>query len=262
MSTLATSEVSNAVWDGTDCAPVLTIDAGLAEALNSEQRRSAARASAARILHVTPGAWRPPPATGVGLLMLEGFVLRRTAWDHRATAELLGPGDVLQPRLEEADATVILHTEWTALTAVRTAVLDATWSARLAPWPAVGAALSQRALDRARRTAAIMTLSQVRRLELRVWLVLWTLADRFGRVRRDGVHLGAPLTHQQLSELAGARRPSVSTAVARLVRAGVVRQLPTSWLLCGAPPQSELDAAGDGHARDGAVVPRPRTGPV
>jgi CRP/FNR family transcriptional regulator, cyclic AMP receptor protein len=83
-----------------------------------------------------------------------------------------------------------------------------------------------------------MAISQHRRLDVRLRLVLWKLADRFGVVRRDGVHLEIPLTHEVLSHLAVARRPSVSTALRRLIAAGEVRREGRRFVLLGEPPDA------------------------
>jgi CRP-like cAMP-binding protein len=73
-------------------------------------------------------------------------------------------------------------------------------------------------------------------LEERLLLLLWELADRYGTVRRDGVHVPLPVTHQVLSELAAARRPSVSGALGRLAATGALVRVDDGWLLSGEPP--------------------------
>jgi CRP/FNR family cyclic AMP-dependent transcriptional regulator len=50
------------------------------------------------------------------------------------------------------------------------------------------------------------------------------LADRWGYVAPDGIHLDLRLTHSTLARLACAQRPSVSTAIGRLGRSGVLRR--------------------------------------
>jgi CRP-like cAMP-binding protein len=58
-------------------------------------------------------------------------------------------------------------------------------------------------------------------------------------VRADGVHLELPLTHEILSHLAGARRPSVSAALTRLASEGRVTREGQRWILAGEPPSLE-----------------------
>jgi CRP/FNR family cyclic AMP-dependent transcriptional regulator len=72
---------------------------------------------------------------------------------------------------------------------------------------------------------------------------MWELADRYGRVHPDGVHLRLPLTHDVFAELAAARRPSISTAFGRLSRSGRLDRSDESWVLYGDPPAQLLSAA-------------------
>jgi hypothetical protein len=55
-------------------------------------------------------------------------------------------------------------------------------------------------------------------------------------VHADGVHIDLPLTHELISQLGGAQRPSVSTAIARLGDRRLVHRTQTGWLLRGDPP--------------------------
>jgi CRP/FNR family transcriptional regulator, cyclic AMP receptor protein len=67
-----------------------------------------------------------------------------------------------------------------------------------------------------------------------VWLTLWHLADRFGRVTSRGCELVlAGLTHEALAVMLGARRPTVTSALRRLGERGLLRQERRgAWLLC------------------------------
>ena len=58
-----------------------------------------------------------------------------------------------------------------------------------------------------------------------------------------GVHLDLPLTHEVLSHLAGARRPSVSGALTRLAEDGRLRREGRTWILSGDPPDNGDSAA-------------------
>jgi len=69
---------------------------------------------------------------------------------------------------------------------VRLAVLDRRWAEAMAPYPAVAAELTGRALDRSRRLATLMAIAQQPRLDHRIWMLFWELADRHGRVQPDG----------------------------------------------------------------------------
>jgi hypothetical protein len=93
-----------------------------------------------------------------------------------------------------------------------------------------------------------MAIVQVPRLDERLWMIFWELADRWGKVRPDGVYLELPLTHELLSYVAAARRPSVSGALTKLAEGGRVRRAGRAWLLTGDPPEpGAASRAQDGH---------------
>jgi CRP-like cAMP-binding protein len=92
----------------------------------------------------------------------------------------------------------------------------------------------------ASRTLAFhLAIVHVRHAETRLHLLLWHLADRWGRVTPQGVHLPLALTHERLAHLVCMRRPTASTALQRLSKAGELRRMRDgTWLLTGTPPQS------------------------
>jgi CRP/FNR family transcriptional regulator, cyclic AMP receptor protein len=234
-------------------ANVLDEDRELAAVVPAARATEAAGAAIAGVLVVEPGTWdarRDAESTrgGYGLLLLDGLLVRRVGFGRRWGAELLGPGDLLRPFEHDGEqATLPFEDGWRVVSLARLAVLDRAWSLRMALYPDVGIALTARAMLRSRRVANTLAISQHPKLDVRLQLLLWELADRYGRVRPDGVHLELPLTHELLSHLAAAQRPSVSTALSRLAAAGRVTRVGRGWLLCGGPPDLEsLEASGDG----------------
>jgi CRP/FNR family transcriptional regulator, cyclic AMP receptor protein len=223
-------------------AIVLREDADLAAAVPAAQRRQAASASLAHVVHVPRGVWDAGADAlrargGYGLLVLDGLVLREVAFAERWGAEVLGAGDLLRPLEDDgAEAVLPAAATWRVLADLRLAVLDQGWSYRMAAYPDVAAELTGRAVRRSRRSAKAFALAQQPRLDVRLQLLLWELADRFGRVGLDGVRLDLPLTHDLLSHLAGAQRPSVSSALSKLMRAGLVRRTDYGWVLTGEAP--------------------------
>jgi CRP/FNR family transcriptional regulator, cyclic AMP receptor protein len=224
---------------------VLSADQELAERLEGARRARAESLSVARVLRRRAGVWdaRQDAAhgrDGLGLLIVEGMLVRRVGMAGRYGAELLSAGDVLQPsRHDGEEASLPFEASWRVLSALRLAVLDLAWMARMAPFPEVMAQLAARIMVRSRRVASLLAIAQHHRLEDRLRLFFWELADRYGRVGPDGVRLELPLTHELISHLVGAHRPSVSAALGRLEKAGQVRRRGRGWLLPGAPPAIE-----------------------
>jgi CRP-like cAMP-binding protein len=227
---------------GKETVVVLEQDGELADGVPDDRRGLAIRSSVAELLRVGRGEWdaRPPAEStrgGHGLLVLDGLLVRRVGIAERVAAELLGPGDLLRPLEHDGEeATLPFAATWRVLEPLTLAVLDQRWTARTAPYPEVGVALAGRAMRRSRRLANMFVIDSYPHLDERLLLLLWELADRYGRVRREGVHVPLRMTHQTLSELAAARRPSVSAVLGRLAASGALQRVDDGWLLRGEPP--------------------------
>lgn len=171
------------------------------------------------------------------LLVLSGLLIRRVGIGERIGAELLGPSDLLRPLEHDGEeATLPFEAAWRVLEPLRLAALDLRWAFRMSPFPEVAVELTARAMRRSRRLANTLAISHHPRLEERLLLLVWELADRYGTVRREGVHVPVQMTHDVMSQLAGARRPSVSAALSRLADAGMLERTEHGWLLHGEPP--------------------------
>ena len=220
---------------------VLDEDSELAELIPNAQLQTARQASLAGVFDIPSGWWdarvdADRAREGYGLLVLGGVLVRRVGFAGRYGAELLAEGDLLRPWEFDGDETLGFETNWRVLAGARMAVLDSTWAERMARYTRVGPALAGRALGRSRRLAAMMAISQQPRLDERLWMLFWELADRHGRVSSGGVYLDLPLTHEVLSHLVAARRPSVSGALTKLADQGRVRREGRRWVLTGNPP--------------------------
>jgi CRP-like cAMP-binding protein len=127
---------------------------------------------------------------------------------------------------------------------VRLALIDARANAAIGRYPEVSAVIVDRLVERSKRLAVAQAISQLTRVEDRLVSLFWHLAERWGRVSPDGIVVPLALSHRVLGELIGARRPTVSTAVANLARAGrVTRRRDGSWLLSGEPDAGPAKAA-------------------
>jgi CRP/FNR family cyclic AMP-dependent transcriptional regulator len=220
---------------------VLREDPELAEAVPRAARPQAIETCVARTANLASGPWsaRGPEAAagGIGLLVLDGVLLRRVGVDGRFGAELLGQGDLLRPwHEEEGSAALTRTTGWRVLEPARLAVLDEAAARRLANYPELTGRLVGRALDRSRHLAVNMAIIHQARVHVRLHMMFWHLAERWGRVRSEGIFLPLPLTHSVLADLVAARRPTVTTGLAELYRRQLVRDLPRGWLLLGEPP--------------------------
>jgi CRP/FNR family cyclic AMP-dependent transcriptional regulator len=225
-----------------DRVAVLTVDRGLADRLEGARRAQAELLSAARVLRHPVGSWDATQDAshgrdGLGLLVVEGLLVRRVGMFGRFGAELLSDGDLLQPAEHDGEeVTLPFEANWRVLAPVSLAVLDLAWMARMARFPEVTAEITRRVMRRSRRLASLQAIAQHHRLEDRLRLFFWELADRYGRVGPDGVRLELQLTHEIISHLVGAQRPSVSAALGRLADAGHIRRVGQTWLLLGSAP--------------------------
>jgi CRP/FNR family cyclic AMP-dependent transcriptional regulator len=79
------------------------------------------------------------------------------------------------------------------------------------------------------------------RVERRLLLKLRQLAERWGRVTPDGIRLDLRLTHQELANMVGAVRESVTIAIGRLAEAGEI-EVRNRTLIIRPPKTSEEPA--------------------
>ncbi|HWE09835.1 MAG TPA: Crp/Fnr family transcriptional regulator [Solirubrobacteraceae bacterium] len=241
-----TTGAANVCW-------VLREDPELAEAIEPNRRAQAVDALIAREARIPAGEWRTRPIPidgGIGLLVLEGVLLHRVGIDNRFGAELIGEGDVLRSLRYEAEASTLpLTAQWLVLESARVAVLDERFVRQLARFPQVAGRLFGRSVLRSRQLAVNMAIVHQARVDLRLHLLFWHLAGRWGRVRSDGVLVPLRLTHAVLADLVAARRPTVTSALSDLSRRGLIRAVGEGWLLAGPPPGRPPEDAGDGTAQ-------------
>jgi CRP-like cAMP-binding protein len=235
---------------------VLDADPDLGSNIDAPDRELAAAQAIAPLVRVDRGPWSfiPAPDPGaLGALVLDGLIVIRIDAGARAHIELLGEGDVISPWVGSApDLTVPFAITAQVVSDVRVALLDRGFALRTARWPEIHAAVGQRLIARSRRLSLQAAINSLSRIEERLELTLWHLANRFGRVTPEGVSLRLPITHSQLAEMVAAQRPSVSTAAARLQSQGrVTRSGRHEWLLCGsAPPKLTPRTRGSAQGSD------------
>jgi len=228
--------------------PLLQADPDLGRGLDPRRGREATSRLVARTVQQPRGRFCPDRLLSstprpLGLLVLDGLVVRETSVGPHPCAELLAQGDLLRaPDAAETEVLLPRTISWTALTPTRLALVDHALALRCAQWPEVLTALVERASRRAERLAVLQAVCHLTRVEDRLLAALWALAERWGRVVPGGVLVPLRLPHRTLAGLVGARRPSVTTALGQLIARGeLARRDGGAWLLLGDPPE-------EGHA--------------
>lgn len=244
-----------------DVCQVLVADPDLAEGLSGRRLERAQRECIAGCVVVDAGPWEPERNEaaavrgGLGLLVLEGLLVRRVGRCGRFGAELLGPGDLLRPWQHDGeDATLPFETSFRVMQRLNVALLDLAFAARLGPYPEISAALVGRALQRSRTLAVNIAIAHHPRIDHRLLLLLWHVADRWGRVTPTGIRIPLRLPHTLLADLVAARRPSVTSGLQKLEREGrVTRDEDHIFFLHGEPPTELYEVAATAPAEHQAL---------
>ena len=225
---------------------VLEVDPDLGVGIEPDQLPLArGRAVAPLLLFGERGPWEigqdSIDGTGhLGLLIVEGLLARRVSVGARSGIELLGPGDVLRPWVSSEYA--LADVNWAVLEPLRIAALDRGFAERVAPWPQIAGAISDRMLLRARVLGFHLAVCHLVTVEERLLMILWHFAERWGRVTPNGVVVRLHLTHDLLAGIVGARRPPVTSALSALAQKGLVRRDEDgAWVLAGPPPETFTD---------------------
>ncbi len=238
-------------------------DPDLLRGLDDREADEARVRGVAGVARLEKGRWQPPArdreelAGHLGLLVIDGLLSRNTVIAAAPCPELVGAGDLLRPWQDEsAFSSLPWEADWEVLQPATVALLDARFGHTISRWPSIFAALMERMMERQRWLALQTAIGHLRRVDARVLVLLWHLADRWGSAHFDGVHLPIRLTHAYLAQLVGAQRPSVTLALGQLTAAGRLRRDPSGvWvLLRPVPDVEELLAQPGGRRRDGAVT--------
>jgi CRP/FNR family transcriptional regulator, cyclic AMP receptor protein len=199
---------------------------------------SAAKASAAlsvSTIELRPGRWEIGSADEerLGLLVLTGVVARTATVGTQSGSELLGAGDVLRPWDDEAVvASVGFAVRWDVLHRARLGVLDDAFFAAACRCPEVLGALVVRGVQRSHRLALQLAIGHLRHINDRLIGLFLHLGDRWGRMTPQGIHVPLRLTHDVVAQLVGAQRPTVTTGLNDLERAGqLVRRSDRTWVV-------------------------------
>jgi CRP-like cAMP-binding protein len=100
-----------------------------------------------------------------------------------------------------------------------------------------------RATRRARFLSFRLAILELRHVDLRVLLLLWHLANRWGQVSGEGIRLNLDLTHELIARMVGAHRTSVTLALRKLTQEGRLARAGRTRVLLGPPPEEVSDTA-------------------
>jgi hypothetical protein len=214
---------------------ILEEDPDLGIGLSEEDLSAATRALVAPVMEISGSRWQPPsydPLTSYGLLVLDGLIGRRLRVGRAVATELLSSGDILRPWEEQplwglSEPTL----EWRVFQPTRLAVLGPNMTTLIGRRPQLVVNFSSRLLRRVRSAAYLMAVSHQTRVEDRLMETLWYLASTWGRVTPRGTRIPFRITHEVLSEILGAQRPSVTTAFRSLTEQGLVSREPDGTFL-------------------------------
>lgn len=218
---------------------LLECDPGLADGLTAEEEALASKSLPLQAATLEKGPWRPslePPEPGhLGFLVVQGVLIRRLEIGQGSSVELLGQGELLRPWQE--DVSSFCASSWEVVERTTVVQLGPALTGGLCQWPPLIANIAARAVRRSRALAADAAISNIVGLQERLLILLWQLSETWGEARKDGVHVSIRLPHRLLAELAGARRPSITSALAGLQEEGRLASSSNgSWVLHGDPP--------------------------
>ena len=218
---------------------LLDADPDLAIGVPPDEAQLARSRAVAAVIELEPPSWDTAPlaaraqAGWLGLFVLDGLLLRRVVVGKRPACELFGPTDLIRPWDTDGEYDPLpISVDWLVLKRTRLAVLDTAFVLRVARWPTITSRLVSRVAQRARYLTLTQAVTHLPRAYVRLLILFWLLAERWGRVGTEGVYVTLPLTHEVLAMLIGAHRPTVTIALQRLTRAGfLIRERSDRWLL-------------------------------
>lgn len=168
--------------------------------------------------------------------VLDGMVIHALQIGDQSGIQLLGPGDLLI-RSGAVSPPWLDSVEFRLAGPARLAFLGDGFLGVARRAPRVISALYECVSEQMQRMSGQLVICQLPRVDQRVLAILWLLAESWGQVTPAGVRLPLALTHETLGAMIGARRPTVTLALRKLVEEGSVLHQDSGWLLLQAPPE-------------------------
>jgi CRP/FNR family transcriptional regulator, cyclic AMP receptor protein len=183
----------------------------------------AAAVDGLRSTRVAAGSELDVAATGALCCVVAAgrLALAVIAEDRERTIGMLEQGDLLVRPMEPWAASQ----PQVRCFAIEDALVHLVDRARMAAWmrePALAAGLVQVLSAQIAERELAVAIALEPRVERRLLLKLRQLAERWGRVTPEGIRLDLRLTHQELANMVGAVRESVTIALGRLAEAGEI----------------------------------------
>ena len=230
-------------WSG-GVVRVFDHDPDLLEGLDPADAAAARAIGVAPTLRLGTGRWTPPHVRLcgriLGMLVLDGLLVRCVEVNGVLCPELLGRGDLLRPWDDgQEERELGLTSSWKVIEPVTLAVLDGRFVETIRRWPWISHALIGRCVQRSRSMAFRTAIPQIRRADERLRMLFRDLSARWGRVTPHGIVVPLPLTNQLIAQLVCLRRPTASSTMTRLARDGEIVRRPGAGFLVNldvAPP--------------------------
>lgn len=216
---------------------LLTADPELGRGLTEDQLEDARRHAVLAAVTLGPGRWELDQLRDhatiqgevQGFLVLSGVLMTEVTIASRTCMRLLAPQEFVL--IDTTDGSLPANWGWSVLRTAQIAVLDDRLVVIARRWPQLMIALLQRAGRQSQYALLQQAISQLPRAEDRLLALLWSIADRWGIVRSDGVRVDLPLTHETLAQMIGARRPTVTLGLRALVNRGLLSTDKDGWLI-------------------------------
>lgn len=222
----------------THAVRLLVADPELGDGLSAEEFEQARQRVVLPVVDVGAGPLdiaqlrRTPELRGelYGFLVLRGTLVVNLGIASRQCGRLVSVGGLVL--LDgPANDSIPTQLDWAALNECRLACIDERLLEIVRSWPAMMAAILSRAAQYARHALLQQAISQIPKVEDRLLALFWSLADRQGVVRGDGIWVELAATHETLAHLVGAQRPTVSLGLSRLAETGLLLPQPGGWLI-------------------------------
>lgn len=225
---------------------LLDMQPDLAGDLSPDERLAVRNALVVPGIEVEQGTWDPTACIEdervvgpvLGVQVLSGVLVREVLLGARPSAQIYGPGDLMNVHDGRGEQSLPVISTVSVFEPAVLAVLDDRLLIAAHRWPRLAGGVLAQAMRQLDHAAEHQAISQLARVEDRLLALFWHLADRWGRVRSDGIAIDLSLTHETVGHLVGARRSTVSLGLLKLRNEQLLRRdADGGWLLAPASLQ-------------------------